>query len=245
MIDTRVERCPIQFGIFRPSGLPLDRRSDVGCVRFDQGVTVRTRAMVATAVAARGGRRLRRLPWRAARSGTDCHCPGRTAVASSRRTVGCDSDRRADGQRGDDRGGRRPAQDAGAGGRGRARHRLAGVARWGTSPAATGTRSGCSSSGRARAGAPRSRYAIPRYAATSVLRRRCARSAAGSRCGSPMPPRGCSARPSREAYEQWADEAAVLARALLGDAGGAVACTVGRRAGGAGRRGGRRAAPPG
>jgi hypothetical protein len=30
------------------------------------------------------------------------------------------------------------------------------------------------------------------------------------------------------AYQQWADEAEVLARALLGNAGGAVACTVGR-----------------
>ena len=32
-----------------------------------------------------------------------------------------------------------------------------------------------------------------------------------------------------EAYEKWADESEVLTRALLGEATGAVACTVGRR----------------
>ena len=92
-------------------------------------------------------------------------------------------------------------------------------------PAVTATRSACSSSGRARAGASRSRSATrATRPASSTRGLKKVRGWQDMRVTDAAQAVQRSAYP--EAYQKWSDEAGVLAAALLGKATGAVACTV-------------------
>ena len=90
-----------------------------------------------------------------------------------------------------------------------------------TSTTATGTRSGCSSSGRRRAGAPR-RRSRTRTTRSTRSTTRWRRSTATRRCGSPRRPRRCSAPASPRPTRDHEADARALASALTGYSPAAV-----------------------